>query len=67
MDLENTPAMAAPPGETTDLDGPMTSVQRDFIIISSGVTAGATIAVALRMWIRAVVVKHVGLDGCKLI
>lgn len=67
MDMENTPAMPAPPGETSNLDGPMTSVQRDFIIISSGVAAGATIAVALRMWTRAVIVKHVGLDDCKLI
>lgn len=67
MDMENTPAMPAPAGETSNLDGPITSVQRDFIIISSGVAAGATIAVALRMWTRAVIVKHVGLDDCKLI
>ncbi|OJD34097.1 uncharacterized protein BKCO1_25000123 [Diplodia corticola] len=62
MDLENTPAMAAPSGETSNLDPAMTSVQRDFIIISSGVAAGATVTVALRVWTRAVVVKHIGLD-----
>lgn len=65
MDLENTPAMAPPAGQTSNFDAPMTEVQNDFIVITIGVTTGATVALGLRMWARAGVVGHVGLDDCK--
>ncbi|GME32721.1 integral membrane protein [Neofusicoccum parvum] len=59
--------MAPPAGQTSNFDAPMTEVQNDFIVITIGVTTGATVALGLRMWARAGVVGHVGLDDYAVI
>ena len=65
MDLATTPAMAPPPGEVTDFNPGMTSIQKRFITIYAGTLAAATFCLALRLWTRARIVRSLWLDDCK--
>ncbi|OJD35010.1 uncharacterized protein BKCO1_19000197 [Diplodia corticola] len=57
-----TPAMEAPAGQTSTFDGPMTDAQWEFVRTGAGLVGGATVALALRIWARAGVMRHFGLD-----
>lgn len=65
MDLDTTPAMAAPAGESSDFNAPVTDAQWDFIRVSAGVIGGATLSLVFRIWARAGVVRQFGLDDCE--
>ncbi|GME26059.1 integral membrane protein [Neofusicoccum parvum] len=54
--------MAAPAGESSDFNAPVTDAQWDFIRVSAGVIGGATLSLVFRIWARAGVVRQFGLD-----
>jgi len=67
MDLNTTPAMAAPPGEVTNFHPGITEIQTKFITVYVGTLAGATVCLALRIWTRARIVRGIWADDCKQI
>jgi type IV secretory pathway TrbD component len=67
MDLNTTPAMAAPPGEVTNFHPEITEIQMKFITVYAGTLAGATVCLALRIWTRARIVRGIWVDDCKQI
>jgi type IV secretory pathway TrbD component len=67
MDLNTTPAMAAPPGEVTNFHPGITEIQMKFITVYAGTLAGATVCLALRIWTRARIVRGIWADDCKQI
>ncbi|KAB2578641.1 hypothetical protein DBV05_g2782 [Lasiodiplodia theobromae] len=54
--------MQPPAGQASTFDGPMTSAQWEVVRTGAGLVGGATVALALRIWARAGVMRHFGLD-----
>lgn len=52
MDPNITPVMAAPKGEVSNFNAPMTYVQKKFIVVGFATFGAATVTLLLRLWTR---------------
>lgn len=67
MDLNTTPAMAAPPGEVSNFHPGITEIQMKFITVYAGTLARATVCLALQIWTRARIVRGIWADDCTFV
>ena len=66
MDPNLIPALAPPAGEIPDFHSPMSSAQRSVIVASVVTLSIASLALVLRMYTRALIVRKISLDDCTL-
>jgi len=67
MDLSTTPVIPAPPGEVTNFNVGMTSIQHKFINVYAGTLAAATACLLARIWTRLRIVRGFWADDYAII